>query len=48
LVNMDELKGIAILLTNHGPKRPNVDSVHFTEAYANINLERLLAGKFVD
>lgn len=45
MMNMDELRDTAILLTNHGPKRPNAEPVHFTEAYFNINLPRILPGK---
>lgn len=49
MLDMNEIKEAAILLTNHGPKRPHLVSVHFTEAYDNrFSLKQLLPGMEVN
>ncbi|XP_076448916.1 LOW QUALITY PROTEIN: uncharacterized protein LOC143285481 [Babylonia areolata] len=45
LINMEELKAVARVATNHGIKNPATDNVHFPPAYGvTIDLERLLPG----
>ena len=45
LVNFNELKPCAIVLTNKGLKKPSLEPVHFSESYNNqINLVRELPG----
>nr|KAG5712633.1 hypothetical protein BaRGS_029688 [Batillaria attramentaria] len=45
LVNMDELKSVARVLTNQGLKNPATDTVHFTPAYGiSLDLQRQLPG----
>ncbi|KAL8608369.1 hypothetical protein ACOMHN_002602 [Nucella lapillus] len=45
LINMDELKTVARVLTNHGIKNPATENVHFRPSYGvTIDLERVLPG----
>lgn len=45
LLNMDELKSVARVLTNQGIKNPAVDNVHFTPAFGiKFDLSRMLPG----
>lgn len=45
LVNMDELRSVARVLTNHGIKNPATDTVHFTPVYGvSLDLQRQLPG----
>lgn len=46
LINMEELKAVAHVLTNQGVKNPATDNVHFSPAYgAGIDLLRHLPGE---
>ncbi|XP_050398302.1 uncharacterized protein LOC126816138 isoform X1 [Patella vulgata] len=45
IVNLEELKSIVQIATNHGFKNPKKDSIHFTARYNNpIDLQRQLQG----
>ena len=44
VVDIDELKSIAVLLTNHGLRRPADDPIHFSVTYSGYNLSAKLPG----
>ena len=48
LVNMEELKAVARVYTNHGLKNPATENVHFKPSYGTpVDLARMLPGQDV-
>ena len=45
IVDINELKSIAVLLTSDGLQRPADDPVHFSFAYSGLNLSAMLSGE---
>jgi len=46
IVDIAELKSLAVLLTNDGLRRPADDPVHFSAAYSGYDLSTNLPGEF--
>jgi len=44
VIDINELKSLAVLLTNDGLRRPADDPVHFSFAYSGLNLSGMLPG----
>jgi len=44
IIDVAELRSVAVLLTNHGLRRPADDPVHFSASYSGVDLSAKLPG----